>query len=74
MSELRGEKMKFVRSTSELSNIPEGIVTVVTDQRLTAKEKNGFHKSSIYQGNLKIFVRKLGQHSHHSSDNSNVIN
>lgn len=43
---VEGRKMKFVQSTSEVSNIPEGIVTVVTDQRLIAKEKNGVHKSS----------------------------
>lgn len=63
---VEGRKTKFVPSTSEVSSIPEGIVTVVTDQRLTAKERNRLRKSSINQGNLRIFVRKLGQHSHHS--------
>lgn len=36
---VEGRNMKFVPSTSEVSNIPERIVIVVTDQRHSKREK-----------------------------------
>lgn len=55
--------MKFAENTSEFSGIPEGVVTVVADQSHSKREKWGLCKLSVNQGNLGIFVRKLGQHS-----------
>lgn len=55
--------MKFAENTSEVSGIPEGVETMVADQSHSKREKWGLHKLSINQGNLGIFVRKLGQHS-----------